>query len=909
MQKLLRKRVWRDLKTNLLRYLALGLLIVMGMYMVVSMVGAADTVIIGVNQKAKENLLEDGEFNVFVPLTQEEEKKLTDKGVTLEKMFCLDFIQKDGSSLRIFESRKKMNLISLEEGRLSEKKDEVVLEKRYCQVKGLHLGDSINIGSEMFQIVGIGTVPDYDAMYKTLSDSSVDSKQFGLAFLSERAYDKLNKSSLSSKSEELTYAYRLEGRMTSDELKSELENSKITANKINDPYFQEYWTEKVGKKEDMEKGIVELQTGTQGLEKALTELRNNSGGLKKGADLILHSYLEETSDGLRGYGLNKQLTEDNFEQLLGDLYANSENALFRIKLDSIQRQLLMLKEYKEGVVQYTDVVAGTADGSVKLSDGMDKLKDNSDEIMTSGFDVHLSNLTQFLKASDNPRIKASADDQVINKVAGLIAGIIAMILFTYVISVFVIHGIEKESSIIGALYALGVKKKELILHYLMLPVIVTFFAGAAGTMLGFSKWGVNFQMQDCYNYFSIPLLHTSYPPYLIIYGVIMPPVVAAIVNCFVIQKRLSQPVLKLIRNEPKNSKISNINLGNLGFISIFRIRQMLREARTGFTVLFGMFISLLIMMMGFDCYVLCKHVSTDYKADTKYAVMYTYKYPEENVPKAGEECFAKVLKREMYGYQLDVTLLGIHRDNPYFDADVKKGKNKIIISSAMAQKYQLSIGDKVILTDDEEGMDYAFTVEDIIQYATGLYAFMDIDSMRGLFGEKEDFYNVVFADQKLNIDSGRLYATTTKEDIGKSSDVFIAKMMPLIYMLLAVPAFIFCVVMYLMVKVMIDRSAFNISLIKIFGYRTGEIRKLYLNGNLYLIAIGAAICIPLDKKLMDAIYPFLISNVACGMNLTFSWQLYLGIYIFIIALYFIIDRLLVGQLKKLTPAEVLKNRE
>ncbi len=909
MQKILRKRVWRTLKANFFRYLALGLLVIMGMYLVVSLVGAADTVITGVNQEAEESHLEDGEFNVFVPLTKAEERKLTDKGVTLEKMYCLDFKQKDGSSLRIFQNRKKINLISLDGGRLPMRKDEAVLEKRYCQAKGLRLGDNIMIGLERFRIVGIGTVPDYDAMYENLSDTSVDSNQFGLAFVVEKAYHILKESAQNTRAEDLTYAYRLGEKMTADELKSNLRNNKITANKISDPYFQEYWEEKVGKKEDLEKGIGELQAGSQDMEKALTELKSHNSSLKSGADLILNSYLEEASDGLREYGLKKQLTEDNFEQLLGDLYANSENALFRIKLDSVQRQLKKLKEYKEGVVQYTDMVAGAADGSVRLSDEMDKLKDNSDEIMKSGFDVFLSNLTQFLKASDNPRIKASADDQVINKVAGLIAGIIAMILFTYVISVFVIHAIEKESSIIGALYALGAKKKELILHYLMLPVIVTFLAGAVGTILGFSKWGVNYQMQDCYNYFSIPLLHTTYPPYLIIYGVIMPPVVAAIVNCAVIQKRLSQPVLKLIRNEQKSSKISNVNLGNLGFISIFRIRQMLREARTGFTVLFGMFISLLVMMMGFDCYVLCKHVSTDYKADTKYAVMYTYKYPEKNVPKGGEECFAKVLKREMYGYQLDVTLLGIHRGNPYFDADVKKSKNKIIISSAMAQKYQLSIGDKVILTEDEEDVDHAFTVEDIIQYATGLYAFMDIDSMRRLFGEKDDFYNVVLADHKLDVDVGRLYATTTKEDIGKSSDVFIAKMMPLICMLLTVPAFIFCVVMYLMVKVMIDRSAFNISLIKIFGYRTGEIRKLYLNGNLYLIAIGAAICIPLDKKLIDTIYPFLISNVACGINLTFSWQLYLGIYMFIMTLYFIIDRLLVGQLKKLTPAEVLKNRE
>ena len=42
MQKVLRKRIWRDFKSNLPRYLALSLLIILAMYLVVSLVGAAE---------------------------------------------------------------------------------------------------------------------------------------------------------------------------------------------------------------------------------------------------------------------------------------------------------------------------------------------------------------------------------------------------------------------------------------------------------------------------------------------------------------------------------------------------------------------------------------------------------------------------------------------------------------------------------------------------------------------------------------------------------------------------------------------------------------------------------------------------------------------------------------------------
>ncbi len=794
MQKILRKRVLRDLKVNLFRYLALGFLIILGMYIVISLVGAADTIIIGVDKKAEENCLEDGQFSVFLPLTVTEKENFEKQGILLEEMFYLDCNMENNETLRVFKNRKSIDLINLEQGTLAKEEQEIVLEKRYCEEHGIEVGDTITVGKENFQVVGIGSVPDYDAMLKNLSDSTVDARQFGIAFVTEHTYGILKSSGSSSKAEEYIYAYRLNDKMTDKELKEKLKELTISSDDIEDSYFQEYWERTAGKKEEMQEGIQEL-------------------------------------------------------------------------------------------------------------------KNQSDEFMDEYFEIEISNMTQFLTAEDNPRVKASADDQVINKLAGLVAGVIVMILFTYVISVFVIRGIEKESSVIGALYALGAKRKDLMTHYLMLPVIITFIAGVIGTVFGYSKWGIRVQMQDCYDYYSLPELPTVYSMYLFLYGGVMPPVVAAIVNFVVIRKRLSQPVLTLMRSEHKNSKISNLNLGTMGFIGRFRTRQMLREARTSLTVIFGMFISLLIMMLGINTYVLCKHINQESKEDTKYEYMYTYKYPEEVVPEGGEACYGKTLKKEIFGYRLDITLLGIEAENPYFDAQVSKEKNQIVVSSAMAQKYQLRIGDKVVLTDEEEDRDYAFEVKDITQFATGLYAFMDVESMRELFGESDDYYNVVFADRELDIDSGRLYAVTSKEEISKSSDVFVTKLKPMIYMMVVVSALIFCVVMYLMMKVMIDRSAFSISLIKIFGYRKKEIKKLYLNGNFYVVAVGAAICIPLSKKLMDLMYPILISNVSCGMNLTFGWKLYLGIYLAVILMYVIINQLLVRRLNQVLPAEVLKNRE
>lgn len=58
--------------------------------------------------------------------------------------------------------------------------------------------------------------------------------------------------------------------------------------------------------------------------------------------------------------------------------------------------------------------------------------------------MNLANLQSFVTAEDNPRIGASADDQKINISAGLVFGVILIVLFAYVISVFTIHSIEKK---------------------------------------------------------------------------------------------------------------------------------------------------------------------------------------------------------------------------------------------------------------------------------------------------------------------------------------------------------------------------------------------------------------------------------------------------------------------------------
>lgn len=807
MQKVLRKRVLRDLKENLFRYIALAFLIIMGMYVIVSLIGAGYAIIDNGETHDEANKIEDGQFSVFVPLSDDEISQLEDAGAEVEGMFYEDYEVMDGKTLRVFANRENIDLVECDEGNLAEADDEIVVEKRFSQVNDISVGDIIQIAGNEFKVTGIGISPDYNALFKEMSDTVVDSKVFGTVFVTEGAYDKLHATGESVKTETYLYAFRLKGKTTCDDVKDALEDIKVDTDRIDDEYFQEYWD----------------RTGA-----AINDFKDGIKDLKSGAN--------------------------------------------------------------------------------ELADGVAELKKETDSFLKD-YDTDLANITSFVTSDDNPRTGGAADDQQINVQAGYFFGVLLMLLFTYVISVFVVHGIEKESSVIGALYALGVKRRDLMMHYLTLPVIVTTVAGIIGFLIGISNVGIPVQMADAYAYYSIPAMDVKIPPILIVYGIVMPPLTAIVVNYFVIRKKLSQTALSLIKNEVKQPKGSNVNLGDMGFVGRFRVRQMLRDMRTGLTVVIGMFIALICLMLSLNTATFCSKVKKQNVEDTHYEYMYTYKYPTENPPEGGEAAYAKTLKKGVYGYNWDVTVLGLSKNTKYFDVDLKDGKNRVTISSSFAEKYGYGVGDEIVLHDEENDIDYGFTVDSVTQYTPAFYVFMTIDDARELFGAGSDEYNVVFSDKDLEVDPARLYATTTKADIESAAGIFADQMRSMVIMIVIISTLIFVVVMYLMMKVMIDRSAFSISLIKVFGFRTKEIRKLYLDGNFFIIAIGAAICLPLAKLIMSAVYPSLVSNVNCGVKLTFAPWLWAVLYGGILVLYFIINRVLVGRLNKIVPAEVLKNRE
>lgn len=745
MNALLSKRLFRDLKANAGRYTALLFMIILGVYVVVSIVGSAETVIRGTESKKAENLVEDGQFTLFLPFSEEERNSFSTEVKDLEEIFSFDLKLSEDVVERIFQTRDKIDRIILDDGSLPSADGEAVIEKNHAKALGLGVGDPITLEGVTFRITGLGTVPDYDQMLRTFGSPAVDSDTFGLLFVTPEYYRHLREI-FPKKTESYTYAYHLGDK----------------------------------------------------------------------ANKNLRSVLKETQG---------------------------------------------------------------------------------------------NRLLSFTAYEDNIRIEGAAGDVIMDKRVGLVAGIIVLLLFAYVISVFVVHQIEREQSVIGALYALGVKKHNLLLHYLTLPTAVSILGGILGLALAFSPLGVPVMIQSTYDYFSTPVYDTVYPGYLILYGLLLPPVLSFTVNAIFINKKLSQTALSLLRNEQSGGSYRQFRLKIKNFPLLFAVRQFLREIRSSLALLLGMFITFMVVALGVNTYVLCTSVRDRNKEDTEFAYLYLYKFPGETPPEEGEPTYIHTLTIDCLGYALDVSAIGVDGSSRYFDAVPTKDEDKAVINCSLAERYGYEIGDTIELKDPSDEKMYRFKVSGICDNAVGFSIFLDINCMRHLFGVGDTYWNALYADRKLDIPEELLYSVTSKEDIVKSSGVFVDAMRPLMITLLSAGAIIFAVVLYLMLAVIIDRSTAGISMIKIFGYRPGEIRRLYLNANTITVLLLQFPIFLLAKKVIDTIYPNFIANVACSMRLSYTLPVYLLIFGGVTAVYFAVNAMLLRRINRISPAEILKNRE
>ena len=71
-----------------------------------------------------------------------------------------------GDTFRIFKNRDKLNKISLHEGRLPERDDEIAIDRLYAENNKISIGDKLEVNGKEFKVSGLSAFSDYSAMFQ-----------------------------------------------------------------------------------------------------------------------------------------------------------------------------------------------------------------------------------------------------------------------------------------------------------------------------------------------------------------------------------------------------------------------------------------------------------------------------------------------------------------------------------------------------------------------------------------------------------------------------------------------------------------------------------------------------------------------------------------------------------------------
>ena len=537
-------------------------------------------------------------------------------------------------------------------------------------------------------------------------------------------------------------------------------------------------------------------------------------------------------------------------------------------------------------------------------------------------------VSSFEDAEYNIRINDPVEDSAISKKSALIAGVILLLLLSYMLAIFASGTVEQERTVIGTLYALGYTRRELLRHYMGVPMIISVQGAVMGTVLGFIF--TDKMAASSLAIYSVPQIHRVFHPYLLCYAIGMPVCLSYCINRRVLSKKLNMTPIQMMRRTPPKNTRKGPELRNIKFETKFRIRQFFREIKGNLALLAGIIISLLLIMFSVACYGSIKGYIDGIVDDVNYNYMYVLRNPAEDLPKNSHIGFVKGFYADftMTKSEMEVTLLGIDCDNPYFDfaSYMSDDTDKVYMSSSARIKFGYKTGDKIVLKDSSEDKFYAFEIAGTVKYDSGLYFFMNIDAMRKAFGlpyfDEEDlekgerrpksdrfYYNAVFSDKKLNFKHNMMLSETAKADMKRGADKFMTLMWGMIVMLIAVSMMLFVITMYLLMKLEIDRSRSSISLLKALGYSKKSVNSFYIGNSFYITVLAALLGIPICKKIVDVIYPFAVSNVNAGFEAQVSPIQYALIVLIIFISYFLTRIMLVSYLDKINLSEILKCRE
>ncbi|MBV7272736.1 FtsX-like permease family protein [Clostridium sp. PL3] len=523
-------------------------------------------------------------------------------------------------------------------------------------------------------------------------------------------------------------------------------------------------------------------------------------------------------------------------------------------------------------------------------------------------------ILSWMNVTDNPRVsymtaKLSGIDTMSSSMP------VSILILTCILTgIVMLRMLKKEASIIGTLYALGYRKREIIKHYLLYPLVISLIGGVFGTILGI----LTLKPMIAYyvSYFNIPVGSLSFNINYLIMSILLPIAFLIICSYFIVNKSLKASPVALMRGTNERDTVGfierNIKLDKLSFNTKFKIRELLRSIPRSAFLLLGVIMATMLLLMGFMAKSSLDSLMKDSFSEAfKYNYQYVFNSVQKGKPEKGE-AFSEIPFALELNSKLTFTVYGVSPDSKYISFKDKAynviKSDKVIITRPLADKLNINPKDTIHAVNRLDSKVYSITVDNIAETYVGEYIYIPLDKLNDMLNFPKNSYMGLWSTERLDIPENKLLATVTVDDMRTAFNTMTKPLQAVIGGVAFMSFVIGLIVIYVVTSLTIEENKDNISLMKVLGYRNKEVYSLILNSSAYIVIIGYILGIPLLLASMHVLFNSITKDMSVSFPVTVNY-IYVLIGFIIIYLTYELSKLLSRRkINRISMADTLKSR-
>ena len=552
-------------------------------------------------------------------------------------------------------------------------------------------------------------------------------------------------------------------------------------------------------------------------------------------------------------------------------------------------------------------------------------------------------LESFVPRYVNQAIIFTGDDMGGDKAMVTMLLYIVIVIMAFVFGITISNTIRKEAGVIGTLRASGYTRQELVLHYMTLPVLVTLAGALIGNILGYTVFK-DVCAAMYYGSYSLPTYVTIWNAEAFLLTTVVPVIIMLVVNYGVLRHKLKLSPLKFLRRDLSSGRRQKraIRLSpKIKIFSRFRLRVIFQNMSNYVVLFIGIVFANLLLMFGLLLPSALAHYQVEIQENMLAKYQYMLQVPVSAVSGNKFESLMSLLEfymdsqtdnedaEEFSAYSLntlpgkykseEVTFYGIDPDSKYVKIDFadtgaensSDADAEVYISKAYADKFLLHTGDTITLKEKYEKDEYSFRIVGIYDYTAALCVFMPRSELNQIFDLGDDYYSGYFSDTEIMDIKDQYIGSVIDLDaltkISRQLDVSMGSMMGLIN---GFAIMIYMVLIYLLSKIIIEKNAQSISMVKILGYTNGEISRLYILSTSIVVVICLLVSLPIETALMNVLFrEMMLASISGWITLWIDPMIYVQMFAAGIITYGLVALLEFRRVKKVPMDEALKNVE